>query len=170
MLSIDDFVLFDTNIIKIAVCGWSVFFAVKWLKYNLPPASEEIWSMICDHSYGYILNKHAVLFVIINSNRFCNIFLKSVLAFKNMFPPLCLCRLFKYYVDTPGESNVIKIDYVAIFSRAKFNLNELHAELMWDWLAGIAQWGIYHCASQPHIQLILGLAMSTSAFRAYCNY
>ena len=52
---------------------------------------------------------------------------KSVLAFKNMFPPLYLCRLFICHVDTHIESHAIEINYVAICSRSKFNLTGLYA-------------------------------------------
>ena len=42
-----------------------------------------------------------------------------------MFPPLYLCRLFICNVDTHVESHPIKINYVAICSRSKFNLTGL---------------------------------------------
>ena len=80
-------------------------------------------SFVDSELFGALYFGHTV-----NFNRFGNFYFfikKSVLAFKNMFPPLFFCRLFICYIDTHVEWYTIKINSAAICSRSKLNLTGL---------------------------------------------
>ena len=53
---------------------------------------------------------------------------KSVLAFKNMCPPPII--FFICYVDTHVKSHAIRINFVAICSKSKFNLTGLEDDTL----------------------------------------